>query len=63
MHRPRVHPVLLIGLLSLAATTVVERLICPSLPPGFLLGFLDGLGLACLFGYLLALRMGRLRQS
>ena len=63
MQSSRVHPILLIGLLSLAAATVLGRLTCPAFSTDFLQGFLDGVGLACIFGYLLALRTGRLGQS
>jgi hypothetical protein len=54
---------LLIGLLSLAAATVLGRLTSPAFPTDFLQGFLDGVGLACVIRYLLALRTGRLGQS
>ena len=54
---------LLIGLLSLAAATVLSRLTSPAFSTDFLQGFLDGSGLACVFGYLLALRRGRLGRS
>ena len=63
MQKPKAHPSLLIGLLSLAAATVLGRLTFPAFSTDFLQGFLDGLGLACVFGHLLALRSGRLRQS
>ncbi len=63
MKIPRAHPILLIGLLSLAAASVLGWLVCPDLPTGFLQGFLDGLAVATIYGYLLALRTGRLRQS
>jgi hypothetical protein len=63
MQRPKAQPGLLIGLLSLAAATVLSRLTCPAFSTGFLQGFLDGLGLACVICYLLSLRAGRLGQS
>jgi hypothetical protein len=63
MQSPRVHPILLIGLLSLATATVLSRLACPVFSTDFLQGFLDGMGLACVFGYLLALRARRLGRS
>jgi hypothetical protein len=59
MQRPRVHPVLLIGMLSLAASAVLEWLAYPS----FVQGFLDGLSVVCLYGGLLVIRKGGLRQS
>lgn len=63
MQRPRVHPVLLVGMLSLAASALLEWLAYPALSRGFVQGFLDGLAIACLYGYLLVLRKGGLRQS
>lgn len=63
MQSRRVHPILLAGLLSLAAATVLGRFACPAFSTDFLQGFLDGLGLACASGYLLALRTGKLRRS
>ena len=63
MPSPKVHPILLIGLLSLAVATVLGRLICPAFSTDFLRGFLDGLGLVCVFGYFLALRAGRLGKQ
>ena len=63
MQNERVHPLLLIGLLSLGAATVLGRLVCPDLPMDLLEGFFDGVGVATLFGYLLARRVGRLRPS
>lgn len=62
MQSRRVHPSLLIGLLSLAAAIVLGRLAYPGFPTDFLQGFLDGMGLACVFRYLLAQRTGRLRR-
>jgi hypothetical protein len=53
--------VLLIGLLSLAAGTVLGGLAPPDVPTGFLEGFLAGLGVASIFGCLLALGVRRLR--
>jgi hypothetical protein len=63
MQNRRAHPLLLIGLLSLAAATVLERLVCLDLPTDLLEGFCDGLAVATLYGYLLAHRTGRLRSS
>jgi hypothetical protein len=63
MENQRVHPLLLIGLLSMAAATVMGRLVCLHLPTDLLEGFFDGLGVATLFGHLLARRAGRLRES
>jgi hypothetical protein len=63
MQSSRVHPVLLVGLLSLAAATVLSRLTSPTSSTDFLQGFLNGSGLACVLGYLLALRRGRLGRS
>jgi hypothetical protein len=63
MQNQRVHPLLLVGLLSVAAATLLGRLVCPELPMDFLEGFFDGVGVATLFGYLLARRAGRLRPS
>jgi hypothetical protein len=63
MENQRAHPLLLIGLLSVAAATLLGRLVCPDLPMVFLEGFFDGVGVATLFGYLLARRAGRLRKS
>ena len=62
MQSRRVHPSLLIGLLSMAAATVLGRLTCPTFPTDFLQGFLDGVGIACVFRYLRAQRAGRLRR-
>jgi hypothetical protein len=62
MRNERVHPLLLIGLLSLGAATVLGWLVCPDLPTDVLEGFFDGLGVATIFGYLLARRTGRLRS-
>jgi len=63
MQGPRAHPILLTGLLSLAAANVLQWLADPNLPTDFLQGFLEGLAAATLYGYLLALRPLRLRQS
>ena len=63
MQDQRAHPLLLVGLLSVAAATVLGRLACPELPMDFLEGFFDGVGVATLYGYLLARRAGRLRKS
>jgi hypothetical protein len=63
MQRSRARPSLLIGLLSLAAATMLGKLTCPASSTDFLQGLLDGLGLACIVGHLLALRSGRLGQS
>jgi len=63
VHISKVHPLLLIGLLSLATSALLEWLACPGLPGGFLQGFLDGLAIVCLYGYLLARCPGWLRQS
>ncbi len=54
----RVHPVLLIGILSLVVSAFMEWLAYPRLPSGFMDGFLDGLGVAYLCGHLLAVRRG-----
>jgi hypothetical protein len=62
MQSPRLRPVLLIGLLSLAKGTVLGGLAPPDLPTDFLEGFLDGLGVASIFGSLLALGLRRLRR-
>ena len=62
MQNERVHPLVLIGLLSLGAATVLGRLVCPGFPTGLLEGFFDGLGVTTIFGYLLARRAGRLRS-
>jgi hypothetical protein len=62
MPRPRVHPVLLIGMLSLAASTLLEWLAYPALSRGFVQGFLDVLAVVCLYGYLIAVGRGWLRQ-
>ena len=61
--RPGVHPVLLVGLLSLAVSTFVEWLVWPGFPVDLLRGFLDGLALVTIFGYLLVLRPRGLRRS
>lgn len=63
MQRPKVHPVLLIGTLSLAASALLEWLAYPAPSRGFLQGFLDGLAVACLYGYLLGIGKSRLRQT
>ena len=63
MQSSKVHPLLLIGLLSMAASALLECLVCPGRPGGFMQGFLDGIAVACLFGYLLARRLGWLAQS
>jgi hypothetical protein len=62
MRGSRVHPILLIGLLSLAAANVLEGLAGLNCPTDFLQGFLDGLAVVSIYGYLLALRSGRFRQ-
>ena len=63
MQRSKVHPVLLIGMLSLAASGLLEWLGGGVLSRSLLQGFLDGLAVACLYGYLLARGRGWLRQS
>lgn len=63
MQRLKAHPILLIGLLSMAAATVLGRVTCPAFSTDFLQGVFDGMGLACVFGYLLAQRRGRLGRS
>jgi Na+-transporting NADH:ubiquinone oxidoreductase subunit NqrD len=62
MQNQRAHPLLLIGLLSVTAATVMGRLVCLHLPTDLLEGFFDGLGVATIYGYLLARRTGRLRS-
>jgi hypothetical protein len=59
MPRPRVHPLVLIGVLSVAAAIVSGWPVGPHLPAGYLVGFLDGLAVATLCGHLLAVRAGR----
>ena len=63
MQKSRARPLLLMGLLSLGAATVLGWLACPDLPTDLLEGFFDGLGVTTLYGYLLARRTGRLRSS
>jgi hypothetical protein len=63
MQRPKVHPVLLIGMLSLGASGLLEWLGRGVLSRSLLQGFLDGLAVTCLYGYLLAMGRGWLRQS
>jgi hypothetical protein len=63
MQRPKAHPVLLIGTLSLATSALLEWLAYPALSRGFLHGFLDGLAVLCLYGSLLVSRKDGLRQS
>jgi hypothetical protein len=63
MQRPKVHPVLLIGMVSLVASGLLEWLGSGVLSRSVLQGFLDGLSVTCLYGYLLALGRGWLRQS
>ncbi len=63
MQRPRAHPPLLIGFLSLAAATLLGRLIDPDVPRDFLEGVFDSVGVAALYGYLLARHAGTLRPS
>jgi hypothetical protein len=60
--RSRLHPILLAGLLSLGASTLLEWLLPPGFPGDILQGFLDGFAAATLFGHLLLLRAGRLKQ-
>lgn len=60
--RSRLHPILLAGLLSLGASTVLEWLLPPGFPGDLLRGFLEGFAVATLFGHLLLLRAGRLKQ-
>lgn len=63
MQRPRVHPVLSIGVLSLVASGLLEWLGGGVLSRSLLQGLLDGLAVACLYGYLLVVGRGWLRQS
>jgi hypothetical protein len=63
MENQRVHAYLLVGLLSVAAATMLGRLVCPNLPTDFSEGVFDGVGVATLYGYLLARRTGRLWPS
>ncbi|MFN2241169.1 MAG: hypothetical protein ACK2U2_02695 [Anaerolineae bacterium] len=63
MQRPKVHPVLLTGILSLVASSLLEWLGGGVLSRSLLQGFLDGLSVTCLYGYLLAMGRGWLRQS
>jgi hypothetical protein len=61
--RSRLHSILLLGVFSLAASTVLESLLLAGFPGDLLQGFLDGLAVATIFGHLVARRAGRLRQS
>ena len=63
MQRTRIHPILVLGMASLAAASVASWLSGPNLPIAFLRGFFDGLGLVCIYGYLLTLRPAKARRS
>lgn len=60
--RSRLHPILLVCVFSLAASTLLEWLLLPGFPGDLLQGFLDGLAVATIFGHLVACRAGRLRR-
>jgi hypothetical protein len=63
MSRSGVHPLLLIGLLSLAASTLLEAIAGHGFPVDLLRGWLDGMAVVTIYGYLLGRRTGRLRKS
>jgi len=63
MSASRVHPLLLVGLLSLAASTLLEALAGHGSLVDLLRGWLDGMAVVTIYGYLLGRRSGRLRKS